>query len=404
MPTFSFQSIGQDGVMVEGRIVAGTRGSAIEQLRDRGHLPVSVTEAAAEQAAKTGFLQFERGKISDKQLLAMNSQLSLLLGAGQQLEQALSLIAKSTPSKRLRKILIDVTDQVREGASFSEALEAANQFPPLYISLVRAGEAGGTLDQAIEQMTQLLGRSVHMRDTVISALIYPAVLVAVAAISIALLLNFVVPQFASLFEGQEEMLPWITQLVLSASAWVRSYGLAALLAILLAILVLPKIKAWLRLDDAVDRWLLRIPVLGELIAIQQTARFTRTLGSLEHSGVPLPMALGLSAKVVRNRAIIGVIEHMRTGVREGRSLGASLAPDGPIPELAAHLIRVGEDSGRLEEVLLQVSDIYEAKFEIAVKRFLAILEPACVIVLGIFIGGIIVAILLAVISVNQLAI
>lgn len=403
MPTFVCQSIGQDGLLVEGRIVAGTRVSALEQLRARGHLPVSIAETSEEQASGR-FFKFERGRLNDKQLLAMNSQLSLLLGAGQQLEQALSLIAKSTPSKKVRRILADITDQLHGGASFAEALELTNQFPALYIAMVRAGEASGSLEQAIERMTQLLTRSVQMRDTVVSALLYPAVLVSVAAISIALLLNFVVPQFATLFQGSESTLPWITQLVLLASTWVQDYGVLGLLATLLLILLLPKIMGWLRLEAYWDSLILRIPILGPLIAVQQTARFTRTLGSLEHSGVPLPVALALSSKVVRNRSMIAVIERMRTGVREGRTLGSSLTPDGPIPDLAAHLIRVGEDSGRLEEVLLQVSDIYEAKFELAVKRLLAVLEPACVIVLGIFIGGIIVAILLAVISVNQLAI
>ena len=403
MPTFVCQSIGQDGLLVEGRIVAGTRVSALEQLRARGHLPVSIAETSEEQASGR-FFKFERGRLNDKQLLAMNSQLSLLLGAGQQLEQALSLIAKSTPSKKVRRILADITDQLHCGASFAEALELTNQFPALYIAMVRAGEASGSLEQAIERMTQLLTRSVQMRDTVVSALLYPAVLVSVAAISIALLLNFVVPQFATLFQGSESTLPWITQLVLLASTWVQDYGVLGLLATLLLILLLPKIMGWLRLEAYWDSLILRIPILGPLIAVQQTARFTRTLGSLEHSGVPLPVALALSSKVVRNRSMIAVIERMRTGVREGRTLGSSLTPDGPIPDLAAHLIRVGEDSGRLEEVLLQVSDIYEAKFELAVKRLLAVLEPACVIVLGIFIGGIIVAILLAVISVNQLAI
>ena len=274
----------------------------------------------------------------------------------------------------------------------------------LYIAMVRAGEAGGTLDQAIERMGQLLDRSVRMRDTVISALLYPAVLISVAILSIGLLLSFVVPQFAILFEGAESTLPWITQLVLWSSTWVRQFGLGGLLLVLLLIVLAPRAKAWLRLDAWWDRSILRLPVIGELIAVQQTARFARTLSSLQRSGVPLPTALALASKVVRNRAIAGTVEAMRINVREGRTLGSALSANGPVPALAAHLIQVGEDSGRLDDVLLQVSDIYDAKFELAVKRLLAILEPACVIVLGIFIGGIIVAILLAVISVNELAI
>jgi general secretion pathway protein F len=403
MPTFVCQSIGPDGALVEGRVTAGTRSSAFDQLRARGHLPVSAAEAGEE---RTGFkfLKLDRGKIPDKQLLAVTKELSLLLGAGQQLEQALALIVKSAPSARVRRALTDIRDRIRSGASFADALESTGQFPALYIAMVRAGESGGMLDQAIERNGLLLGRAVQMRDTVISALLYPTILVTVAVLSVGLMLKFVVPQFAVLFEGTEVSLPWITQLVLGLSGWVNQFGLIGLISVLCVILVLPRVKAWFGLELWWDGWILRLPILGELVAVQQTARFARTLSSLHRSGVPLPLALSLSGKVVANRAIMALVEAMRVGVREGKTLGSALGPRSPIPSLAAHLIRVGEEGGRLDDVLVQIADIYDAKFELAVKRLLGVLEPACVIVLGIFIGGIIVAILLAVISINELAI
>jgi len=349
-------------------------------------------------------LTFDRSKIADKQLLAITKELQLLLGAGQQLEQALALIVKSAPSARVRRALSDIRDRIRSGSSFADALESTGQFPSLYIAMVRAGESGGTLEQAIERNGILLGRSVQMRETIISALLYPAILVTVAILSVGLMLKFVVPQFAVLFEGTQVSLPWITQLVLWLSAWVQQFGMIGLVAILCAALVLPRLKAWFGLDQWWDGVILRLPVLGELVAVQQTARFARTLSSLHRSGVPLPLALSLAGKVVANRAIVSLVETMRVGVREGRTLASALVSGSPIPPLAAHLIRVGEEGGRLDEVLIQVADIYDAKFELAVKRMLGVLEPACVIVLGIIIGGIIVAILLAVISVNELAI
>jgi general secretion pathway protein F len=403
MPTFVCQSIGPDGVLVEGRVIAGTRTSAFEQLRARGHLPVSAAEAGEERKGFK-FLQLDRGKIPDKQLLAVTKELSLLLGAGQQLEQALALIVKSAPSARVGRALTEIRDRIRSGASFADALESTGQFPSLYIAMVRAGEAGGMLDQAIERNGLLLGRAVQMRDTVISALLYPTILVTVAILSVGLMLKFVVPQFAVLFEGTEASLPWITQLVLGLSGWVNQFGLIGLILALCAILVLPRVIAWFGLELWWDGLILRLPIVGELVAVQQTARFARTLSSLHRSGVPLPLALGLSGKVVANRAIAALVGAMRVGVREGKTLGSALGPQSPIPSLAAHLIRVGEEGGRLDDVLVQIADIYDAKFELAVKRLLGVLEPACVIVLGIFIGGIIVAILLAVISVNELAI
>jgi len=403
MPTFVCQSIGPDGALVEGRVVAGTRASAFDQLRARGHLPVSAAESGEERAGFS-FLKFDRGRIADKQLLAVTKELSLLLGAGQQLEQALALIVKSAPSARVGRALIAIRDRIRSGASFADALESTGQFPALYIAMVRAGESGGTLDQAIERNGLLIGRAVQMRDTVISALLYPTILVTVAVLSVGLMLKFVVPQFAVLFEGTEVSLPWITQLVLALSGWVNRFGLIGLISVLCAIVVLPRVKAWFGLELWWDRAILQLPVLGELVAVQQTARFARTLSSLHRSGVPLPLALSLSGKVVANRAIVALVEAMRVGVREGKTLGSALGPQSPIPSLAAHLIRVGEEGGRLDDVLVQIADIYDAKFELAVKRLLGVLEPACVIVLGIFIGGIIVAILLAVISVNELAI
>ena len=404
MPTFVCQSIGPDGALVEGRVVAGTRASAFDQLRARGHLPVSAAESEEERSGGFSFLKLDSGKIPDKQLLAVTKELSLLLGAGQQLEQALALIVKSAPSARVRRALGDIRDRIRSGASFADALEGTGQFPSLYIAMVRAGESGGMLDQAIERNGLLLGRSVQMRETVISALLYPTILVTVAILSVGLMLKFVVPQFAVLFEGTEVSLPWITQLVLWLSAGVEQFGMIGLVTILGAILVLPRLKAWFGLDLWWDGTVLRLPVIGDLVAVQQTARFARTLSSLHRSGVPLPLALNLAGKVVANRAIVGLVEAMRVGVREGRTLASALGSRSPIPPLAAHLIRVGEEGGRLDDVLVQVADIYDAKFELAVKRLLGVLEPACVIVLGIFIGGIIVAILLAVISVNELAI
>lgn len=403
MPTFVCQSIGPDGALVEGRVIAGTRASAFDQLRARGHLPVSAAEAGEERKGFR-FLTLDRRKIPDKQLLAVTKELSLLLGAGQQLEQALALIVKSAPSARVGRALTDIRDRIRSGASFADALESTGQFPALYIAMVRAGESGGTLDQAIERNGLLIGRTVQMRDTVISALLYPTILVTVAVLSVGLMLKFVVPQFAVLFEGTEVSLPWITQLVLGLSGWVNEFGLIGLVSVLCAILVLPRAKAWFGLELWWDGAILRLPIVGELVAVQQTARFARTLSSLHRSGVPLPLALNLSGKVVANRAIVALVEAMRVGVREGKTLGSALGPQSPIPSLAAHLIRVGEEGGRLDDVLVQVADIYDAKFELAVKRLLGVLEPACVIVLGIFIGGIIVAILLAVISVNELAI
>lgn len=403
MPTFVCQSIGPDGALVEGRVIAGTRASAFEQLRARGHLPVSAAESGEERASLK-FLKLDRGKIPDKQLLALTKELSLLLGAGQQLEQALALIVKSAPSARIRRALTDIRDRIRSGASFADALESTGQFPSLYIAMVRAGESGGMLDQAIERNGLLLGRAVQMRDTVISALLYPTILVTVAVLSVGLMLKFVVPQFAVLFEGMEVSLPWITQLVLALSGWVNQFGLIGLISVLCAILVLPRVRAWFGLELWWDGLILRLPILGELVAVQQTARFARTLSSLHRSGVPLPLALSLSGKVVSNRPIVALVEAMRVGVREGKTLGSALGPQSPIPSLAAHLIRVGEEGGRLDDVLVQIADIYDAKFELAVKRLLGVLEPACVIVLGVLIGGIIVAILLAVISVNELAI
>jgi general secretion pathway protein F len=403
MPTFVCQSIGPDGTLVEGRVIAGTRASAFDQIRARGHLPVSVSESGEERAS-VRFLTLDRGKIADKQLLAITKELSLLLGAGQQLEQALALIVKSAPSARVRRALSDIRDRIRSGSTFADALESTGQFPSLYIAMVRAGESGGTLEQAIERNGILLGRAVQMRETIISALLYPTILVTVAILSVGLMLKFVVPQFAVLFEGTEVSLPWITQLVLWLSKWIQQFGVVGLVVVLGALLVLPRLKAWFGLDLWWDGVILRLPLLGELVAIQQTARFARTLSSLHRSGVPLPLALSLAGKVVANRAIVGLVEAMRVGVREGRTLASALVPRNPIPPLAAHLIRVGEEGGRLDDVLIQVADIYDAKFELAVKRLLGVLEPACVIVLGIIIGGIIVAILLAVISVNELAI
>lgn len=402
MPLFDYHAIAASGERVAGRMEARDAPAVIRHLQDKGHLPVSAEPVTA--AGGLGWPARRSRPVGRGRDLALAiRELAMLLGAGQTVEQALRLMASGAAPKRLQPALAAALEALRAGAGLADALDGAGGFPPLVIAMVRAGEAGGVLEPVLGRLADLLDRAARMRETTVSALLYPAILVTVAVAAVLLLLLQVVPQFAPLFAGAGADLPLSTRLVLGASAGLRAYWTPLMVAALVLLLGGRWLAGVLVSEDAWDRLVLRLPGVGALVAMTATARLARTLGVLLRSAVPLPVALALARDVVGNRAVAAAVAAMAQGVRDGRGLAASLPPDQPLPALAVQLLRVGEDSGRLDEVLIHLADIYDAKLEQAMKRFFAVLEPACVLALSVVIGGIVVSILLAVVSINELA-
>lgn len=400
MPQFRYVAITAAGATVQGRMEARDADAVIASLRAQGHLPVEA-KPVADRPGWRERLSLGGGGAGD--LVMATRELLLLLRAGQPLERALTLLAGGLAPRPLRPRFRTVLDKVRGGAPLAEAMERAGGFPQVYRAMVRAGEAGGALDTALDRLADLLERERRMKETLTSAMLYPAVLAVVAVASILLMLLHVVPQFEHLFAGTRADLPWITRLVLDASAGLRAHWTPLMVALLVLLLGVRLLGSRLDLKPWWERAVLRLPLVGGLVAMAATARLARTLAVLLKAGSPLPTALALSAQAAGNGPVAAAADAMRAGVKDGRPLAASLPPGHPLPDLAVELIKVGEESGRLDEVLGHVADVYDSKVEVSLKRLLALVEPAAVILLALIIGGIVVSIMLALVSVNALA-
>jgi general secretion pathway protein F len=379
-----------------------TKEAAIEKIHSLGQIPIRVsTSDSAIQSTK--LFSFKK-KLSSEQIAIFTRELSSLLKAGMPLDRALATIISLAEEKSpLSKTLTQVQDNVRNGASLASALEMQdNTFSTLYVSLVRAGEAGGALDLVLERLSEHLERNKEINDTLISAFIYPAILLFVAMLSIFILLAYVIPQFSELFEGMGASLPLATQIVMLAGDTLQNYGWVGLLAILAA-------WWWMRRQllnpQGRYRWharFMKLPVIGDLITKVEVARFSRTLGTLLSNGVPLLKAITIVKDVVGNQVISEGIGTVVNSLKAGQRLAEPLSEHTTFPPFAIHMIQVGEESGNLEGMLVQVADIFDKEVSVSVKRALALLEPILILTLGLLIAGIVMSILVAILGVNQL--
>jgi general secretion pathway protein F len=275
-------------------------------------------------------------------------------------------------------------------------------FSPLTISMTRAGEAGGVLGPVLDRLSEYLERSRQIREAVKTALIYPVILLLVAMVSLVVLLLFVVPQFQVLFADAGKALPWPTAIVIALADALRHHGVWILGAVVAAAYML----AWSLRRPSVrlarDTWLLRVPLLGDVLAKTEMARVARTLGTLLANGVSLLNALAISRETLNNQAMAAAMEQIGQGVRQGQSIGALMLEQPVFPRLAAQMVRVGEETGQLDPMLATVADLYEEEVGRSVKRMLAVLEPALILLMAVIIAGVIVSILLGILATNEL--
>jgi general secretion pathway protein F len=276
-------------------------------------------------------------------------------------------------------------------------------FSRFYLNMIRAGEAGGALEVVLKRLTEFLERSQALRETVTSALIYPMILLTVSALSVIILLTFVVPQFQRLFADAGKALPLATQIVIAVGDGFRHYWWVGALLMVLAVVTLRRQFSQPESRARWDRWLLRLPLVGDLIAKVETARLSRTLGTLLGNGVSLLNALAIVRETLSNQVMATALGEVAEHVKAGRGLAEPLQDAESFPKLAVQMIRVGEETGQLQEMLIQIADTYDGEVQTAVKRLLTLLEPAMILGLGVIIAGIIMSILVAILSLNELA-
>ncbi len=395
MPLFRYKALSSTGEALDGQMEAGNAAEVISRLQDQGYLPVEARRAD-ERVEGLGLSAFgKKRELSADQILQFTQQLATLLGAGQPLDRALGIMLELPETGEARKVFERVRETVRGGAPLSVALEQQHGlFSRLYVNLVRAGESGGGLDDALRRLADYLERSRELRSRVINALIYPIILVTLVFGSVAFLMVVVVPQFEALFTSLNAELAWYTKAVLWFSRTVREAWPAFLAGGLLAAWWFNgrmRDPAWrLRLDER----LLNTRFVGSLVARLDTARLARTLGTLVGNGVPLLTALNLGRNVLSNRVLANALDAASDEVKSGAGLGYALGRQKCFPRLAVQMIQVGEESGELHELLLKVADTFDIETRNALDRLLALLVPALTLLMTFVVGAIILSVLL----------
>ncbi|MEK0083355.1 type II secretion system F family protein [Benzoatithermus flavus] len=402
MPTFAYRALTTTGERVTGELEAADVRTAIARLQDSGLIPIDAAPATGARAERRAAPVVATR--AAKHVTQLTRELATLLGAGQTVEGALALAREEIPDKGLAAAVENVLLKVRSGSSLSDALAAEPRyFPPLYISIVRAGEASGKLGASLAELGTMRERTEALRSKLNSAMIYPVVLFLTAIGAVIVLLTVVVPRMEPMFANAGAALPASTQVVLAAADFVRNQGYLLLVAVTAALFAGERLLRRPGPRTVVDRWLLRLPMIGMLIRDRMTAQFCRGLATCLGGGLDLPQALLVSRDILGNLHGRVAMDDVITRVRTGRTLADSLTQAGILAPLAVKMLRVGEESGRLQPVAAHLAGTFEERVATRLQRLVAIIEPATVIVLGLVVGGIVMSILTAVLSVNELA-
>ena len=398
MAHFKYRALDADGVTQQGSLEASDQQAAQALLQQRGLLLLSL-----EASAGAGLRAALRGGImSGAALVSFTQQLATLLGAGQPLERSLGILLKQASEPRRRALLERVREQVKAGKPLSQALEEEHgQFTSLYISMVRAGEAGGSLEHTLRQLSEYLERSQALRGEVINALIYPVFLVVGVLGSLALLLAYVVPQFVPIFRDLGVPIPLITQAILGLGEFLSAYGLVLLAAIVLLVWGVAIARRDPQRRQRHDRRVLFMKVIGPLLQRIEAARLARTLGTLLSNGVALLQAMTIVRQVCGNHALRAQVEQATERVKGGGTLAQAFGEQPLLPELALQMIEVGEQAGNLDAMLLKVADVFDVEAKRGIDRMLAALVPSLTVVMAVMVAVIMLAIMLPLMSLTS---
>ncbi len=407
MTTFSYKATDPAGRLVSGTLEAAEERDAVAALQRMRHIPIRINRAKRNHLGldvnlSTRIASFF-SRVSTKDVVVFTQDLSTLLEAGVPVDRALAILIDVAENERFKDIIRDVLKSVQGGSYLSNALaKYPRVFSSFYVSMVRAGEAGGVLDDILKRLGTFLESSQDFKDYIKSAMVYPLFLVFVGGISIIVLLTFVLPKFSIIFSDMRQAIPASTQFLLGFSAALRTYwpiilgGLGGGYFLLRRYLKTPvgSLKF--------DRFKLHTPLVGELVKKIEVARFARTLGTLAQSGVPILQALNLVKDIIGNRVIAGTLGSVYNRVKEGERLSKPLSEIEVFPSLAIQMITVGEETGRLGEMLLRVAENYEKAARDTVRRLVSFLEPAMILGMGVAVGFIVISMMMAIFSMNEM--
>jgi general secretion pathway protein F len=399
--SFHFKAVAADGKLRTGVISAESDKRVAQELKRQGLIPlyVGVQQQKAIQWALPKF-----GTNRRRDILFFTQELSTLLTSGVPLDRALSITRELTERSQFRNVVLDTVRVLKGGKSLADSLATHPEyFSDLYVNMVRAGEASGSLATIFERLTEFERTRDDLRSYIVSSMIYPSLLAVVGLGSVLVLLNYVVPRFASVFEGSHLKMPVPTMIMLAVSNCIKGYGWIVMLAAAGAAIAM---RFYIRTTDGRMWWdtmRLRVPVLGDALRKAETSRFARAMGTLVGNSVPLVQSISISRSILNNRRIAGSLEAVAQGVKRGEGIAGPLSRAGEFPPLAGHLLSVGEETGKLDQMFNRMADIYESETRSSIKRFTTLFEPLIILTMGILVGTMILSMLIAITSINEVA-
>jgi general secretion pathway protein F len=403
MATFYFRAAGTDGKIRNGKLSGESEKAIARELRVQGLTPIYV--GVAPKGVSTNWKLPSFGARKKRDVLFFTQELSTLLSAGVPLDRALSITAELTEHPAFRFTVLDILRVLKNGKSLADSLAShPDHFSDLYVNMVRAGEASGALGTIFERLAEFERSRDDLRNYIVSSMMYPALLSLVGVGSVLVLLTFVVPRFGAVFSDSRIKIPTPTLMMLEASKilqaywWVGAGVLAAAIIGFQAYIRTPKGRLWW------DAARLRIPLLGDSLRKAETARFARAMATLVANTVPLVQSIGIAAATLNNRTISGALVGVAQGVKRGEGIAGPLRRSGAFPPLASHLLMVGEETGRLDQMFARMADIYENDTRASIKRFTSVFEPVVILVMGVMVGALILSMLLAITSINDVAV
>lgn len=401
MSTFTYVGRNRQGAVKKGELTAKTRDEAVDQLRKQQVVVTSLEETSGGGKFKLNI----GGGLTDKDLVVFTRQFGTMINAGLPLIQCLDILSTQSENKVLRETVGDVKNSVEAGSTFSDALKRHPKvFDDLYVNMIHAGEVGGLLDTILTRLAKHIEKAMKLKGQIKSAMVYPTAIVGVAVIIISVLMVWVIPVFAQMFtemSGGKVGLPGPTQIVINVSNFFQSYWYAMFGAVAGTIVAVKRYYATVNGRVVIDRLLLKMPIVGDLIRKASVAKFTRTLGTLITSGVPLLEGLSICAKTSGNKVIEEALMNARVSISGGKTISEPLAKCNVFPKMVTHMIAVGESTGALDAMLGKIADFYEDEVDQAVETLTSLLEPIMMVVLGTIIGFIVVAMYLPIFTMAQ---
>lgn len=403
METFSYEATTRDGNIVTGTIEVVNERLAADRIQEMGYFPLKIKKIAERESWIHQIMSSLQGGVKDKDIMSFTYQLGVLLEAGFTLDRSLAILSGLTEKKKLKELINELISQIRGGRAFSDALSRfPSAFPLFYVNMVKAGEAGGFLEDTISRLAVYLENSQGIKEDVRSALIYPLLLSVVGGSAVIVLLTFVVPQFTKIFSDMGEALPLATVILLAISRALTDYWWIILFMLIGFFLFF---RQYIKSDSGRRTWdqlKFKIPIVGKLFKETAVSRFARTLGTLLGSGVPILNALQIVQGTLGSEKITEAITAVKESARRGKGIADPLSHSDIFPPIAVHMIKVGEESGKLDEMFIKIADRFDIEVRTTIKRLLSLLEPVLILLMGAVVGFIVIAMLIAIFSINEL--